>query len=99
MAWSGSAEIGPTTTAGSSIPCSLFQKSEDWEDGENEFRGTAAPSASRAWGIGINETENSPKRLRQPKFHVNFGRISGRLKFRPAFTRRWNSLRRCRTRS
>ena len=57
-----------------------FQKSEDWEGDEREFGGAgAARSASQ--DLGNRNQRNSLKRLRQPKFHANFGRIFERLKF------------------
>ena len=61
-----------------------FQKSEDWEGDEREFGGAgAARSASQ--DLGNRNQRNSLKRLRQPKFDGNFGRIferpSCRLRF------------------
>jgi Aldehyde dehydrogenase family len=74
----------------------LQQVARQIEAGTVPRRGRPDP-LRRAWVIGINGTENSLKRLRQPKFHANFGRIFERLKFRPASAPRRNSLRCCGT--
>ena len=52
-----------------------------------------------AWVSEINRTANSLERLRQPRFHANFGRIFERPRFRPRYQARHNSVICCGTAS